>query len=279
MQNTKHLPSELIHLIIGSYLYDDQLSQRACSLISKTFCACARFYLFERLQLRPWERKWNPDLRNLTLTTFLPIAPYVKHIVIDWDDGETSYPGDNGVTFDILPVISTHRGQATLVSLLSITHSSLQLHYMPRENDPSSCIPTLLGASGSSFLKALHFEYCTLPSIGVLACAMASCTTLETLTIHTLGWSSLDASLRDPPCKLPYQLRVFGFYGRIDTHSALLLTWIASQDNLPDIDPLSLQFYSTEVNEASLSITSFGKSLKSLHLDFSLHPGCFGKPN
>lgn len=268
------LPNELIDSIVDN-LHDDRPSQLACTLVSRTFLASSRYHLFGRICLRPWERKWDPDLRKGSLMSFLLVAPYIRYLTIDWDDGETSFPGDNGVVFDILPVISTHLGVPTFLSLLSVTHYALRMDGSTAKH-PNTCIPTLLGSTGTASLKELHFEYCTLPSIHALACATASCITLEKLTTHFVGWKSVCSPLSGPPTKLPYRLRTFGYHGFCDSHSIAILQWISAQYDLPVIDPLDLIVRWSEVFEISSLIRNWGGSLKSLKLDFSLSREALG---
>jgi len=274
MNISEPLPNELIDNIID-HLHGDQPSQQACALVSRTFLTSCRHHLYGRITLCPWERKWDPDFRKGTLMSFFHIAPYITSLTIDWEDGESSYPGDCGVVFDILPVISTHRGVPTLVSLRSLTHSALRLRD-GRSKTSSTFIPTLLGSTGTT-VKELNFESCTLPSIHIFAGVVASCTALEKLTLRHIAWDLVDSSGSSPLPKLPYQLHTFGYHGFYNSHSSILYQWISSQEPHLVIDPLSLYIGLSELPVISSLIANWGVLLKTLKLDFCWSNPGFGR--
>jgi hypothetical protein len=274
-RDTTLLPNELIDNIV-KHLHNDRRSLQVCSLVSRTFLHSCRPHLYGTIRLRPCERKWDPDLRKETIMSFLTILPFVRSLTVDWDDGDTSFPGDNGVVFDILPAIFTHGVVHNHVSIFSVTHLWLRLY--PRgKTSVEPFVSTLLGSTGVSFVTELNLEHCTIPSINVLAGAAASCTALEKLTLHNIYWAPGTSTSHSLP-QLTFPLRTFGYHGvyKYNSHSSTLFQWISSQDHLPIVDPLSLDIDLIQVPAVTSLIANLGENINALRIAFRRNDNAIG---
>jgi hypothetical protein len=77
------LPAELTDIrVIVDFLHDDEESLANCSFVCKDWLAAARYHIFRKLLLHPWNVEAFVNLIAQPLAT-VDIVPYVHHLVID----------------------------------------------------------------------------------------------------------------------------------------------------------------------------------------------------